>query len=156
MAVNIGQAAIDAIVPNGQPGVVDAEEMQDGGVDVVNLGWMLPVGGFVPEVVAWAIGHTALDAAAREPVGETIGVVVATLATLGRRHAAKLGGPKNDGVIEQSSLLEIGNQGGCSASHTIGQGAMIALHIFVAVPVSPRETVVVATPNLNEANASFE
>ena len=35
VAVDIGQAAVDAVVANGQSFVVDAEQMQDGGEHVV-------------------------------------------------------------------------------------------------------------------------
>ena len=45
VAVDVGQAAVDAVVADGQPGVVDAEQVQDRGVDVVDLGRVSTVGG---------------------------------------------------------------------------------------------------------------
>ena len=36
-AMHVGQAAVDAIVPDREPGMVDAEQVQDRGVDVVAL-----------------------------------------------------------------------------------------------------------------------
>ena len=38
MPAHIGKAAVDAVVPHGELGVPDAQEMQHGGVDFVDLG----------------------------------------------------------------------------------------------------------------------
>ena len=38
MAVDVGQPAVDAVVAEGQPGVVDAQQVQDRGVQVVAVG----------------------------------------------------------------------------------------------------------------------
>ena len=37
-----------------------------------------------------------------------------------------------------------------------GERAVVALHVFVLVPVAPREAVVVAAPDLHEAHAALE
>jgi hypothetical protein len=47
-AVDVGEAAVDAVVRKvslGEPGVIDAQEVQHGGVDVVDGRWGFPVGG---------------------------------------------------------------------------------------------------------------
>ena len=68
MPVHVGQAAVDAVVAEGQPGVVDAEQVQDGGVEVVAVGGVLD--GLVRPLVAGAVGDAPLDAAAGQPGGE--------------------------------------------------------------------------------------
>ena len=45
MAMHVGQPAVDAVVADGQLRVVDAEQVQDRGVDVVDLGRVFAVGG---------------------------------------------------------------------------------------------------------------
>jgi uncharacterized protein YoaH (UPF0181 family) len=97
-----------------------------------------------------------LDAAAAEPVGEAIRVVVAALAALRAGHAAELGGPQDDGVVEQAALFEILDQGGGAAGHAPGQRAVIAADVLVGIPVAAGEAVVVAAPDLHEAHAAFE
>ena len=37
MAVDIGQAAVDTVVAEGQPRVVDAQQMQDGRLKIVDM-----------------------------------------------------------------------------------------------------------------------
>lgn len=67
---------------DGEAFVVDAEQVQDGGVDVVDERRLGAILWLVAPLVAGAVRDSPLDAAAAEPVGEAIGVVVASLASL--------------------------------------------------------------------------
>ena len=40
MAMHVGEASVDTVVPDGQTRVVDSEQMQDCGVDIVACGRM--------------------------------------------------------------------------------------------------------------------
>ena len=94
MTVHVGEAAVDAVFAEGESFMVEAELVEDGGVDVVDLGRVFAVGGFVAPLVAFAVRDSAFDSAAREPVGEDVRVVIAAFAALGRGHAAEFGGPE--------------------------------------------------------------
>ena len=118
--------------------------MHDRGVDVVDLGGVAPVQRLVAPLITFAVGDTAFDAATGQPVREDIRIVIPTLAALGRGHASKLGRPENDGVSKHAALLEVLNQGRCSYRHAVGERSMVALNIFVAVPVATGKRVVVA------------
>ena len=63
-AVNVGQAEIAAGVAVGQGGVIDAELVQHGGVQVVDRDAVLD--SLEAELVGRAIGKSALEAAARQ------------------------------------------------------------------------------------------
>src|SRR5438128_1039504 len=68
IAVHVGQAPVGAVVTEGEPLVVDAEEVQEGCVEIVAVGFSrlsLP-GPFV----ALAVGDAALDARAGHPRDE--------------------------------------------------------------------------------------
>ena len=82
MPVYVGEAAIDTVMAHGKAFVLDAQQVQHGGVDIVDLGGMLAVQGFVAPLVTFPGGNTAPDAAAAEPVGEDVRIVVAALAAL--------------------------------------------------------------------------
>jgi len=105
--MHIGQPAVDAVVADGQAFVVDAQEVHDGGVDVIDLRRVQAVLRFVAPLVGLADGGAAFDAAACEPVGEDIRIVIAADAALRRRHAAKLSGPEDDCVLEHAALFEV-------------------------------------------------
>ena len=51
VAVHIGKATVNAIVPECQPLVIDAQKAKDGGMDVENLGWVFPIRRLVTPIV---------------------------------------------------------------------------------------------------------
>lgn len=89
--MHIRQPAVGAVVQDGEFLVVDAQQVEQGGVQVVDGGFVL--GGLVGEVVAGAEGGAALHAGAGHPGDTGAAVVVAADAALRERHAAELGGP---------------------------------------------------------------
>ena len=64
LAVDVREAAVHTVVTEGQSGVVDPEEVQEGRVDVVDFGDMGTVCRFVAPLIAFAMGHPAANAAA--------------------------------------------------------------------------------------------
>src|SRR5262245_6243964 len=125
-------------------------------MDVVDLGGILSVTRLVTPLVALTVADAALDPAAAQPVSETVGVVVAALASLARRHPAEFGGPEDDGVFKEPALFEVLDESRATARHTDRERPMVSADVLVRVPVAPRESVVVAAPDLNESNAAFE
>ena len=80
--MDVGEATIDAVVTERELGVVDAEQVQDRGVDVVHRGRVISVLGLVSPFIALAAGDATADATATKPIREAIGVVIASLAAL--------------------------------------------------------------------------
>lgn len=157
MAVDISQAAVDAVMPEGESSMVDAEEVEKGGVHIVDLGGVFAVQRFVPPWVTFSMGDSAFDSPATEPVGEDIGVVVASFeAVLRGRHSTKLRGPENEGILEETALFEVLDEGGCTARHAHGEGAMVTLDVFMGIPVPSGKTVVVSAPDLDKTHTAFE
>ena len=62
---DVGQAYVATIVAEGEPLVVESQKMQHGGVDVMNVGWVLD--GVHPQFVGGPIAHAALQTTARHP-----------------------------------------------------------------------------------------
>ena len=96
MPVNVGQAAVDAVVAKGEPFVVDAHQVQDGGVQIVTVGPALD--GLVAELIALAVADAPLDAGAGQPGDERAAVVVAA----GRRPGVN--GIRPNSVVQISSV----------------------------------------------------
>ncbi len=99
--IDIRQAHVAAGEAEGAFEVVHAEQVKDGGVQVVDVA--LVFDGFVAPVVGCAVGGAGLDAAAGEPDGEAEGIVVASVAALGEGGAAKFAGPDDQRVIQQAA-----------------------------------------------------
>src|SRR5262245_22224869 len=67
-AVHVGEAHVAAAEAQGEAGVVHAEEVQHGGVQIVDLDFL--VDDVVAVVVGGAVDGAAPDAAAGQPDGE--------------------------------------------------------------------------------------
>src|SRR5205807_1875007 len=79
----------------------------------------------------------SLDAAAGEPGGEDLVMMLAAgvggLLVVG--GAAELGGPDDERFVEETTLLQVGDQGGDRLVDVFGQ-AHVVLHVAVRVPVA--------------------
>jgi hypothetical protein len=94
VSVHIGQTALDAVVIERQSLVVEAEQVQDGRVEVVRGGDVLL--GTKPKFVGRAVAATWFDSSPSQPTGETVRIVIASVsARLKHRHPAKLGRKDN-------------------------------------------------------------
>ena len=93
--------------------VVEAHQMQEGGVEVVNVDAVLHGLGTV--IVGQAVSVAAADAATGQPDGESIGVVVAAgvLAfALGGSSATEFAAEKNESILEHAAHFQIAEQRG--------------------------------------------
>ena len=90
--MHVGQTEIAALEAVGQLGVVEAEQVQDRGVEVVDVDFVRR--GVEAELVRLAERGAGLHAAAAQPHRETIRVMVsAVVASLDHRSAAELAPP---------------------------------------------------------------
>ena len=82
--------------------------------------------------------------------------MIAPLGSLAARHAAELGRPDHDRVVEQAAGLQVLDQRRGRLVHAAAHVAVVAGEVFVAVPVAPRKAVVGAAPDLHEPHAPLE
>src|SRR5258708_30155035 len=104
MSMYVGQSSIDPIMPVNQLEVVDAQEMQNGCMDVVAIGRLER---FIGPFVALTVSHAPLDATAGEPVREREPIVVAPLAALAAGHPAEFGRPQNDRIVQHPTRFQL-------------------------------------------------
>ena len=90
--VDVGQAEIAAGIAIGQALVVQAEQVEDGGVQVVIVHLVFDRG--EAELIGPAVGDAALDAAAGQPDGIPLGVVVAPVDPFGVWRPPEFGAQK--------------------------------------------------------------
>ena len=108
---HVGQAEVAALEAVGQPRVVEAEQVQHRGVQVVDVDPVLD--DVEAEVVGLAERDARLDPAAGQPHREGVRVVVAAVvAPLDHRRAAELAAPDDQRVVEQPALLQVLDQRG--------------------------------------------
>lgn len=83
IAVDVGEAEVPSLEAEGEFFVVDAECVEDGGVEVVDMDGVFD--NVVAEVIGLAVDDAGLDAAACHPDGEASGVVVSAVVGFGER-----------------------------------------------------------------------
>src|SRR6185436_2483059 len=111
MPMHICEPALDSVVLKGQGFVVEAEEMEDGGVEVVDGEDVFH--GLASEFVGDAVAESTPHAGTGEPAGKAVGIVITTLrAFLKHRHATEFSTPDDEGVLKQTALLEVAHEGG--------------------------------------------
>ena len=115
---NVGEAVIAPRVPVGQPRVIEAQQGEHRGVQVVDVDAVFdrPVAEFIRR----AVGHSAFYAPAGHPDAESPMIVVAAklgiagsrLAELDGGRAAEFAATQHQGFVQEAALLEIGEECG--------------------------------------------
>src|SRR5262245_41365102 len=101
------QALLEAIVLEGQLPVVEAHEVEKGGVEVVGAHAVLR--SFEADFVGGPVGDAALHTSTGEPVREGVWVVVPSglVGLLRDREPAELSAPNDEGGVEKPALGEV-------------------------------------------------
>ena len=146
-----GEAEVETEVAEGEAGVVDAEELENGGLKVVDVNGIF--GDVETKVIGLADGDAGLDATAGHPHGEGLRVMVPAVAAFeggtGFNHGstAEFAAPNDESVIEHAAFLEVLDEGGTSLVGCLGLTFNVAFYIGVGIPAG--------MVNLDETNTSF-
>jgi hypothetical protein len=157
VAVDVGEAVVAALEAVGEAFVVEAEEVHDGGLEVVDVD--LVFGDLEAHFVGGAVAEAAFDAAAGHEEGEAVGEVVAAEdfggggATFAEGSAAEFATPDDEGVFQETALFEVFDEGGngfVGLRHFVGEafGEAGAFAGAVEVPAPVEE--------VDEAGAAFD
>src|SRR3954454_10375607 len=115
--------------------MIDAEEVQEGGVEIVNGGDVLH--GPVAEVVGGAVAEAAFHTRSGHPDGEAVRIMITTVgAFLKGGHAAKFGHPNDEGVLHQAARLHVLEERSARLIQDRSVDAVLFLEGFMAVPVT--------------------
>ena len=98
VAVDIGEPEVAARVAVGETFVIESQDVQDCCVQIVEVDFVLD--GVVAVVVGRTVAESRLDARARHPHGERLGIVVAPVGTLSCRRAAELSAPQDQRIFK--------------------------------------------------------
>ena len=110
MTVDVRQPMVSSGMAVGELFVIQTQQMQDGGVPVVNVDGILH--GFVAVLISGTKRHPAFDTPARHPQRVPLVVVSASVPPLPVGRAAKLASPDDQRVFEHVALLQVSQQTG--------------------------------------------
>ena len=143
-----GQAGVQTLKLNAEITVTHAHEMEHRGVEIPHMGDIF--NRMVAELIGRTIGCAPLHASAAEPHAETLDVVVTPgmfAFALEHGSTAELAPPDNQGILEQSTLLEISDQG---PGGLVGEAAT-GFHVGNQIPVMIPSPMV----EVDETHATF-
>ena len=137
-----GRSFRPTLVAIGQLHVIDSEQMQDGGVKIVDVQTILD--GMQTDFVRATDDSPTFHTAACHPHGKSVGIVVATVPFFAHWRPTKFAAPNDERFVEQSALLEIAEQNRLQSIEP-----QAALLLFLAVAG-------IATPGQNRPNFRFK
>jgi len=108
--LDTGRGVVETLVFVGEAFVVDPETMQGGGTEVAD------VNGIFHDVVAEVVGHAMHATTGNSPTSHphakatTVVVAAGIQSALAVNTTTELAAPDDEGVVEHTALLKIGNQ----------------------------------------------
>lgn len=157
LTVNIGEAEVASAVAVGQGFVIEAQKVEKGGVEVVDVDLVLHGG--EAEVIGGTMNVSTLDPSAGHPGGKSVVVVVASvdLASIGSglghfdyRSTPKFSAPDYHSFVEETSLFEVRQKSADRLITFTGKTAVVLLKVVMIIP-----GLSCAIPNLNKANSTL-
>ena len=155
MAMDIGEAIVAPLVAIGQSLMVHSKEVETGGMKIVDMDLIFDHA--EAELVGGAISESVFHAAAGHPDGEAFLVMIAAggrlragarIVFLDHWRPAEFAAPDDEGVVEQTSLLEIGEQTGAGLVGAQGLSGQTGVDALVVIPAF--------VEYLDEADAAFD
>jgi hypothetical protein len=113
--------------------------------------------GFLAEFIGVSMTDAGLHAGTGHPAGEAVGIVIAALrAFLEEGHAAELGAPDDERVLQQAALFQVADQSGGGLVEDVRMHVILRLEIAVAVPVEFAAAGIGTVEELHETHAALD
>ena len=141
VAVNVRQAELAPLMAIGQSFVIDAKEVEAGGVEVVDVDFVFD--NTETKLISGAMGRSSFDAATGHPNAEALLMVIAAwggfrscagVVLLNHGRAAKFASPYHQGIVQHASLLQILDQARTSLVDIAGRFWERVVNVRVMIP----------------------
>jgi hypothetical protein len=158
MACNVGQSKVATAVAKSEFFVIESEEMQESGVQIINVHTIFD--GLVAEVIGSTVMKSSFYPSACHPDGEGMGVVITTERALRVGGSSKLASPDHERVLQHAARFEVCEQCRGGLVGRGSAGSMIGFDVVVSVPryvvygtVAGRAA---SCEDLDESDAAFD
>src|ERR1051326_8540151 len=128
-----GQLLVETAVKVGQLAIIEAHQVQNRRVQVANM--VAIDNGFMTEFISFAVGGSALNSSTCHKISETFRVMIAPVASLANRLSPEFSTPNYQRLLQQSALLQIGEQRGNRLVDLRAMNLQVFLDPVVSVPV---------------------
>ena len=137
MPADIGEAEVASLEPVSQRGVINAEEIQHRGVQVMHVNHVLHR--VVAQFVSVAVAETALDRTSGHPHRKALDVVIASgrsAAPLRHRRPPELAAEHDQGIFEQPAILQVLDERGGRPIHVLATRLDAGLDAAMVIPAA--------------------
>jgi hypothetical protein len=135
-ALDVGQPHVAPGMAIGQALVIEAEQVQNRGVQVVDVHGVF--NGLIAQFVGLPIGDAQLHSATGQPDAESL-VVISPIGVLPVGRATKLASPDHQRIIQQAQRSQVGQQAGNGPIDGQGIPRVSGQEAAVLVPVALRK-----------------
>ena len=114
-AMDVGESELAALKAVSEAFVIDAEEMENRSVEIVDVDRVFE--DIVAVVVGFSDSDSFFDSSSGHPHAEALGMMIASVVfasqfSLAVGRASKLAAPDQEGVLQHAALFEIGEEAG--------------------------------------------
>lgn len=150
-SMDVGESEVPTIISEGEFLVVESEQMEECGMQIVHMDFILY--GMVAEFVGFAKGEAGFYPSSSEEQGETIGIVIASGSIfLGIWSPAEFAAPPDQSILQESALFEILEQ---TCDGLVGVESMKSMFREVRMLIPARVIGIVAVIDLDIPHPSF-
>src|SRR5882762_1754668 len=104
--MDVGQSEIAALEAIAELRMIEAEQVEDGSMQIVDVDLILR--GVEAKIIGLAQRESCFDATAGQPIGEAIGVMIApVVSALDHGGAAKFAAPNHQRIFQEAALLQV-------------------------------------------------
>ena len=150
LAMDVGETEIATIVAVGKLLMIETQESENRGVEIVNMDFVFDCRS--PELVGRAVNCSAANGATGKHGGESFRVVIATgvvvPVAVTDGFASEFTTPNDERAVEKIALFEIGDEGSQWLIDFAGAFRQAVFDILMMIPT--------AGPDLDEANAALD
>ena len=155
MTVYVSQAARDSVMFPRQILVIDSQQVQDRGIEIVNHQRILC--DLKSQFIRHSVADARFDTGAREECCKTIGIVITSLCPLlEHRHTAEFGAPNNQRIFQQAALSEVVDECSCRLVQDMTVNVVLLPQCLMTVPVESSSAGVSAIEQLHESHSLFQ
>ncbi len=151
VAVDVGEAAVDSVLTDGEAFVVDAEEGEDRSVQVVAVSFSFCC--LETPIITFSIGGSGFDSGSCHPSDERSSVVVSSISSLSKWSSSEFRRPDQECVFEESAGFQILDESSDRQVDTGSDGWEFIRDTAMVIPVSGRS--LWTAPDLNESRPAF-
>src|SRR5262249_3612162 len=149
-------APLDSVVIKGQPFMVDAQQVEDRRMKIVDSHRILAAE--ISHLIRRSVTETLFQSCPSQEASKCVRVMVAAgrAHPLGNWAATELGIPNKQRILQQTALFQILDQSGNGLVHCRSLSFVVLFDVFVSIPIDAWAAECTAVEELHESDTALQ